>query len=82
MHHCILKDRGHSDRAQDAGINLQHLKLTECEAESMEKEKVADSYPGFLGADALPKAPTLPAQENDPIVPQLYDNYIKGLLEE
>ena len=27
-----------SDRAKDAGLNLQHLTLTEGEAESMEKE--------------------------------------------
>ena len=51
----------HPDKAQDAGINHQHLKLTECEAESMEEEAEANSTPGILGADALPEAPTKPA---------------------
>ena len=48
----------------------------------MEEEGEANSTPGTLGAVDSPEAPTKPAQEEDPIVPQLSANFIRELVEE
>ena len=45
------------DMAEEVGVNVQLLQLSDVEASSLELEKVAVSSPAPLGAVGLPVAP-------------------------